>query len=83
MTPVNVSECGRFVVIDGLHLDRSVFETLRRWAADRGVRIQDALQLAVCSFNERHAERSGAGTSPKRVFRILDSSSPEVFRRSA
>lgn len=27
-----VSECGRFVILDGVHVDQNVFETLARWA---------------------------------------------------
>lgn len=55
MKPTNLSECGRFVVIDALHLDRYVFEALARWATDRGLRMQDAIQLAVCAFNDRNS----------------------------
>jgi len=52
MTSTNLSACGRFVVIDGLHLDRNVFEALTRWAADHELRIQDAIQLALCTFRD-------------------------------
>ena len=45
-----VSVCGRFAVLDGLHLDRNVFESLKRWAATHGLQIQDAIQLALCEF---------------------------------
>ncbi len=76
MTPWNVSECGRFVVFEGLHLDRNVVEVLGRWATDRGLGIQDAIQLALCSFNERNAERSNVGRSSKKVFRVQDSRAP-------
>lgn len=48
MTSTSVSPCGRFVVLNGLHIDRNVYEGLMRWAADRELRIQDAIQLAVC-----------------------------------
>jgi hypothetical protein len=54
-----VSECGRFVVFDALHLDRNTVEALGRWAADRGLRIQDAIQLALCAFNEGTGEPDG------------------------
>ena len=57
MAFASVSDGGRFVVIDELHLDREVFEVLARWAADRGLRIQDAVQLALCAFNEGNAAR--------------------------
>jgi len=46
------SPCGRFVVLDGLHLDRVVFEAVATWASERGLHLQDAIQLALCAFNE-------------------------------
>jgi hypothetical protein len=47
-----ISDCGRFIVIDGLHIDRQVFSALAQWADIRGVRVQDAIQLAICAFTE-------------------------------
>lgn len=47
-----ISSSGRFVVLDGLHVDREVFEALARWAAKHDVHVQDAIQLAICAFNE-------------------------------
>ena len=47
------SGCGRFVVLEGLNLDRVVFEELDRWAREHGLRAQDAIQVAICAFNER------------------------------
>lgn len=44
MALTKVSECGRFVVVDALHIDRDIFDALARWAADRGLQIQDAIQ---------------------------------------
>lgn len=44
--------CQRFVVVDGLHVDRTVFAVLEAWAAERGVSVQDAIQLAICFFND-------------------------------
>jgi|GEM_PF-3953448 len=79
MMPWNVSECGRFVVIDGLHLDRNVVEALARWATDHGLKIQDAIQLALCSFNARN----GMDSSAKTVFRVQDSHAPAPVRRPA
>ena len=76
MTPWHVSECGRFVVIDALHLDRTVVETLALWASNRALGIQDAIQLALCSFNERNAERRGVGEPSETVFRVQDSCVP-------
>lgn len=46
------SLCGRFVMLDGVHLDRKVFERLEGWAHERGIQIQDAIQLALCAFND-------------------------------
>lgn len=60
MAPTTMSKCGRFVVIDQLHVDRNVFDLLANWAADRGVGIQDAIQLALCAFNDRAREQAQA-----------------------
>jgi hypothetical protein len=46
------SPCGRFIVLDGLHLDRILFETLSTWASTNDLRLQDAIQLAICAFND-------------------------------
>jgi len=46
------SPCGRFVVVDELHLDRAVFDVVVRWAEGRDLSIQDALQLALCAFRD-------------------------------
>lgn len=50
---ITKSRCGRFVVLDGLHLDRVVFENFSRWADAGDLRVQDALQLALCDLVER------------------------------
>jgi hypothetical protein len=50
--PARLSDCRRFVVIDALHIDRHLVEGLVRWADCRGLRLQDAIQLAICAFNE-------------------------------
>ena len=76
MAVTNVSECGRFVVVEALHLDRDVFDALARWAADHGLRIQDAIQLAVCAFNDRTGKRSNVTVPPK-----APASSPEHEHR--
>jgi len=46
------SPCDRFIILDDLHLDRVVFETLARWSSKNDLRLQDAIQLAICVFNE-------------------------------
>ena len=52
MQPPKPSQCGRFIVLDGLHLDRAVVEALTTWASQNGLRLQDAIQIAVCAFND-------------------------------
>lgn len=59
MSRTTVSTCGRFVVLSDLYVDRDVFEALARWAADRELRIQDGLQLALCAFRDGTFEGSG------------------------
>jgi hypothetical protein len=66
MMLAKVSACGRFVVLDGLHLDRNLFEALTRWASEHELRIQDAIQLALCVFRESAVDRNGSdGTETK------------------
>lgn len=59
MKLARVSPCGRFVVLDGLHLDRGVFAALELWATQRGVSAQDAIQLALCAFGDSALARLG------------------------
>lgn len=71
MMSTKVSPCGRFVVLDGLHLDRSVFESLTLWAAEHQLRIQDAIQFALCIFRDGALAPNGTnptelGVSPDR-----------------
>ena len=64
------SPCGRFIVIDSLHIDRRVLGALRSWAATRGLTVQDAIQLAICAFSEDtcdpvfHQREFGGGRAP-------------------
>jgi len=53
MKSIAPSVCGRFVVLDGLHLDRHVFDAVVRWAAEHDLQIQDAIQLALCALRSR------------------------------
>jgi hypothetical protein len=46
------SSCDRFVVLDGLHIDRTMFEELQLWAGENRLHIQDAIQLALCVLVE-------------------------------
>lgn len=50
---MKLSPCHRFVVLEGVHIDRTVLATLRKWAARRGLSLQDAIQMAILAFNER------------------------------
>ena len=50
--PMKLSTCGRFVVLETLHMDREVVGRLALWADDRGISLQDAIQLAVVGFVE-------------------------------
>ncbi len=68
MSPPSLSECGRFVVLNSLHLDRNIFETLARWAAEREIGVQDALQLALSNFNDQHTD----ALPPGGVVRVHD-----------
>jgi hypothetical protein len=62
MMPAKVSPCGRFVVLDDLHLDRAVFEVLTSWAQERELRIQDAIQLALCNLSDDAVLRDSGAT---------------------
>lgn len=68
MPEIAILPSGRFAVINGLHLDRSVVEALAAWAESRGLSIQDAIQIALCYFNDAIAERvvGNAGTDKPR-----------------
>lgn len=58
MLHVRVCPRGRFVLIDGLHLDCTVFAVLERWARTNGLQIQDAIQLALCHHLDESLLRS-------------------------
>lgn len=57
MLSTKASASGRCVVLDQLHLDRSVFEVLARWAKYREFGIQDAIQVALCGVSEGTIDR--------------------------
>ncbi len=46
----------RFVLLAPLHLDRTALADLVAWAEPQGLTLENAIQLAVCLFNERRAE---------------------------
>ena len=49
---MKLSACGRFVVLEGLHIDHRVLESLASWGTERGLPVQDAIQVAICAFND-------------------------------
>lgn len=55
MNLAKVSDCGRFVILEGLHLDRTLFASLERWAGEHGLRVEDAVQMAVWSLTASSA----------------------------
>ena len=65
MMPTKVSPCGRFVVLDDLHLDRNLFEALMRWAAKHDLRVQDAIQFALCIFRDSSVDRNSANRTAR------------------
>jgi hypothetical protein len=73
---MKLSACRQFVVFETLRLDRSLLESLALWGAQRGLRMQDAIQLAICAFNDCACQQSfdprgrfdaPTHTSPQRV----------------
>jgi hypothetical protein len=56
---MKLSACGRFCVLETLYVDREVFTALARWSASRGLRVQDAVQLAMAVFTEHMSEPRG------------------------
>ena len=71
MTRTTVSACGRFAVLDGLHLDRNVFDFLIRWAAAHRLQIQDAIQLALCAFRDDTRDTKRPPTVPASSSQML------------
>jgi hypothetical protein len=65
MMLTKVSTSGRLVVLDGLHLNRYLFEALARWAADHDLRVEDAIQFALCIFRDGAVDRSRAARNPQ------------------
>lgn len=60
------SPCGRFLVLEALHLDSEILGALARWGERRGLRLQDAIQLAVVFFTEHGVHASDeAGIAPR------------------
>jgi hypothetical protein len=65
---MKLSPCARFVLLDGLYLDREAASSLAGWASRRGLALQDAIQLAVVAFVDAgdmaHAGKEGDRTAP-------------------
>lgn len=49
---MQLSPCGRFLVLDALHVDRDVMMTFAAWATLNRLTIQDAVQLALVVFTD-------------------------------
>lgn len=47
---MRLSSCGRFQVFDVLFIDREVGDALSAWAGTRGLRAEDAVQVALAAF---------------------------------
>jgi hypothetical protein len=54
---MKLSNSGRFVVLETLRIDRLVLERLAAWAAQHDLQVQDAIQVAVCAFNDGNLRR--------------------------
>ena len=67
MHPPKTSRCRRFVVLHDLHLDRLVFDALSTWASDNGLHFQDAIQLAICAFNDRSSAMDDASSATRAI----------------
>jgi hypothetical protein len=66
---MKLSPCARFVLLDGLYLDREAALSLAGWASRRGLALQDAIQLAVVAFVDAGdmapAGKEGDRTEPR------------------
>jgi len=58
-------------MLDGLHLDRKVFEKLERWAHEREIQLQDAIQLALCAFGDEALALTSPQAHPPSSARML------------
>jgi hypothetical protein len=64
---MKLSACGRFVVLEGLYVDRKVLESLASWGAGHGLPVQDAIQVAICAFNEDACQPASDWRDPSAV----------------
>ena len=51
MSRASLSECGRFVVLHEVQLDRDVFDAFADWAHARGFYMQHAIEFALFSLD--------------------------------
>lgn len=49
---MKVSDCGRFVILAPVYIDRPVAEAIESWGERNGLGVQDAVQVALISFFE-------------------------------
>lgn len=60
------SVCGRFVVFRTLYIDRATLAPLAAWAVQRGLRVEDAIQIAVCAFDPTAYDSSAVAVPAER-----------------
>ena len=72
---MKLSACSRFVVLEGLHIDRKVLEPLASWGAGHGLTVQDAIQVAICAFNEGACQPASDWRDPSAARATASSSS--------
>jgi hypothetical protein len=59
MRPESSAGTDRFVLLPRLHVDRAVLADLLDWAEPRGLATEQAIQLALCVFNQHRGEWLG------------------------
>jgi hypothetical protein len=64
MGPTPAATADRFVLLPPLHVDREAIAELLQWAEPRGLTAEQAIQLAVCMFNEHRGEWLGCIAPP-------------------
>lgn len=64
MGPTRAATPDRFVLLSPLHVDREAIADLLEWAEPRGLTAEQAVQLAICVFNEHRGEWLGPTVPP-------------------
>ena len=67
MARTTLSKSGRFIVIDDLHVDRSVVDELAIWSERHGLTLQDGIQLALVFFSEQRTTAPDLRSRPDGV----------------